>query len=41
MATGRRIVEAVKLGVNEFLCKPVSAKALTDRFALDPGEAAR
>ena len=28
----RRIVEAVKLGVNEFLCKPVSAKALTDRF---------
>ena len=28
----KRIVEAVKLGVNEFLCKPVSAKALTDRF---------
>jgi two-component system chemotaxis response regulator CheY len=27
-----RIVEAVKIGVNEFLCKPVSAKALTDRF---------
>ena len=27
-----RIVEAVKLGVNEFLCKPVSAKALLDRF---------
>jgi CheY-like chemotaxis protein len=28
----RRIVEAVRIGVNEFLCKPVSAKALTDRF---------
>ena len=28
----RRLVEAVKLGVNEFLCKPVSAKALCDRF---------
>jgi DNA-binding response OmpR family regulator len=27
-----RIVEAVKLGVNEFLCKPVSAKALLDRM---------
>jgi CheY-like chemotaxis protein len=27
-----RIVEAVRLGVNEFLCKPVSAKALHDRF---------
>ena len=27
-----RIVEAVKLGVNEFLCKPVSAKALLDRL---------
>jgi len=27
-----RIVEAVRLGVNEFLCKPVSAKALMDRF---------
>ena len=27
-----RIVEAVKLGVNEFLCKPVSAKSLLDRF---------
>ena len=27
-----RIVEAVRIGVNEFLCKPVSAKALTDRF---------
>jgi two-component system chemotaxis response regulator CheY len=27
-----RIVEAVKLGVNEFLCKPVSAKALQDRM---------
>jgi two-component system, chemotaxis family, chemotaxis protein CheY len=27
-----RILEAAKLGVNEFLCKPVSAKALHDRI---------
>ena len=27
-----RILEAAKLGVNEFLCKPVSAKALLDRL---------
>jgi two-component system chemotaxis response regulator CheY len=27
-----RIVQAVKLGVNEFLCKPVSAKALQQRL---------
>jgi CheY-like chemotaxis protein len=27
-----RIIEAMKLGVNEFLCKPVSAKALLDRL---------
>ncbi len=27
-----RILEAAKLGVNEFLCKPVSAKALYDRL---------
>lgn len=27
-----RIVEAVRLGVNEFLCKPVSAKVLMDRL---------
>jgi CheY-like chemotaxis protein len=27
-----RIVESVKLGVNEFLCKPISAKALNDRL---------
>lgn len=27
-----RIVEAVRIGVNEFLCKPVSAKALSDRL---------
>jgi two-component system chemotaxis response regulator CheY len=27
-----RIVEAAKLGVNEFLCKPVSAKSLFDRL---------
>jgi two-component system, chemotaxis family, chemotaxis protein CheY len=26
-----RIIESVKLGVNEFLCKPVSARALFDR----------
>jgi CheY-like chemotaxis protein len=28
----RRIVEAIRIGVNEFLCKPVSAKALCDRL---------
>ena len=28
----RRILELVKLGVNEFLCKPVSAKALFERL---------
>jgi CheY-like chemotaxis protein len=28
----RRILEAAKLGVNEFLCKPVSAKALFERL---------
>jgi len=27
-----RIIESAKLGVNEFLCKPVSAKALLDRL---------
>jgi two-component system, chemotaxis family, chemotaxis protein CheY len=27
-----RIVEAIRLGVNEFLCKPVSAKVLMDRL---------
>jgi two-component system chemotaxis response regulator CheY len=27
-----RVVESVKLGVNEFLCKPVSAKLLLDRL---------
>jgi two-component system chemotaxis response regulator CheY len=27
-----RILEAAKLGVNEFLCKPVSAKSLFDRL---------
>jgi DNA-binding response OmpR family regulator len=26
------VIEAVKLGVNEFLCKPVSAKALYERI---------
>ncbi|MDO9414327.1 MAG: response regulator [Pseudolabrys sp.] len=28
----RRVLEALTLGVNEFLCKPVSAKALLDRL---------
>ncbi|HXX25692.1 MAG TPA: response regulator [Pseudolabrys sp.] len=27
-----RVLEAAKLGVNEFLCKPVSAKSLLDRL---------
>src|SRR3954470_4763073 len=27
-----RIVEAIRIGVNEFLCKPVSAKHLSDRL---------
>src|SRR3954470_23453474 len=27
-----RVVEAVRLGVNEFLCKPVSAQSLLDRM---------
>lgn len=27
-----RVVEAARLGINEFLCKPVSAKALFDRI---------
>jgi two-component system, chemotaxis family, chemotaxis protein CheY len=27
-----RVVEAVRLGVNEFLCKPVSARALLERL---------
>lgn len=27
-----RVVEAVRIGVNEFLCKPVSAQALLDRL---------
>jgi CheY-like chemotaxis protein len=27
-----RIMESAKLGVNEFLCKPISAKALFDRL---------
>jgi two-component system chemotaxis response regulator CheY len=39
-----RIVQAVKLGVNEFLCKPVSAKALQERLIsilLKPRETVR
>ncbi len=27
-----RILESIKIGVNEFLCKPVSARALFDRL---------
>lgn len=27
-----RVIEAIRLGVNEYLCKPVSAKALLDRI---------
>jgi two-component system chemotaxis response regulator CheY len=27
-----RVIESVKIGANEFLCKPVSAKALFDRL---------
>ncbi len=40
----RRVYEAAKLGVNEFLCKPMSAKALLDRFIsilLKPRESVR
>jgi CheY-like chemotaxis protein len=39
-----RILESAKLGVNEFLCKPVSAKALFDRLIsilLNPRESVR
>jgi two-component system chemotaxis response regulator CheY len=39
-----RILESVKLGVNEFLCKPVSAKGLLDRLIsilLKPRESVR
>jgi two-component system chemotaxis response regulator CheY len=39
-----RVVEAARLGVNEFLCKPVSAKALFDRLIsilLKPRESVR
>jgi two-component system chemotaxis response regulator CheY len=39
-----RVVESVKLGVNEFLCKPVSGKALFDRLIsilLKPRESVR
>ena len=39
-----RILESVKIGVNEFLCKPVSAKALYDRIIsilLKPRESVR
>jgi two-component system chemotaxis response regulator CheY len=39
-----RVIEAAKLGVNEFLCKPVSAKALQERLMsilLKPRESVR
>jgi CheY-like chemotaxis protein len=39
-----RVAEAAKLGINEFLCKPVSAKALLDRILsilLKPRESIR
>jgi CheY-like chemotaxis protein len=39
-----RVVEAVNLGVNEFLCKPVSAKALQQRLVsilIKPRESVR
>ena len=36
-----RVVEAVRLGVNEYLRKPVSAQTLLDRLTLDPRQAAR
>jgi len=39
-----RIVEAIKIGVNEFLCKPVSAKALQERLVsilVNPRESIR
>jgi DNA-binding response OmpR family regulator len=29
-----RVVEAIRIGVNEYLRKPVSAQALLDRFTL-------
>jgi two-component system chemotaxis response regulator CheY len=29
----RRVIQARDMGVNEFLCKPISAKALYDRIA--------
>lgn len=40
----RRVLEAAKLGVNEFLCKPMSAKALLERLIsilLKPRESVR
>ena len=36
-----RVIEASRLGVNEFLRKPVSGKALLDRHRRDPDAAAR
>ena len=35
-----RVIEAARLGVNEYLRKPVSAQALLDRLTLDPRQAA-
>jgi len=40
----RRVLEANRLGVNEFLCKPISAKALLERLIsilLKPRESVR
>ncbi len=40
----RRVMEATRLGVNEFLCKPMSAKALMERMIsilLKPRETVR
>ena len=44
MASAGASSKSVKLGVNEFLCKPVSAKALFDRLIsilLKPRESVR
>ncbi len=35
-----RVVEAARIGVNEYLRKPVSAQALLDRLIVDPRQAA-
>jgi len=35
-----RVIEAARIGVNEYLVKPVSAQALLDRMVSIPGQAA-